>query len=310
MSHFAQIELAVCGFYMMEAIKVDADGNEISRRTLADWFPNLITNQGLDRMGGNNSYISYCAVGTGSTAPAFTDTTLVTPVAYTNTTQSSSISAQPSSPYYIERTVTKRFAVGTAAGNLSEVGMGWSNGPSTLYSRALILDGGGSPTTITVLSDEILDVTYRWRIYVPLTDVTGTITISGSNYDYTIRAAEAASVGADPGGGWFQASTGLQVQCVGGAGRNSAYSSAIAAITGVPTGLVSHATSVTNAAYGTNNLYRDATILWDLTAGSTSFRTLLLRFSIAEFQIEFNPVIPKLNTNNFSLTVRFSWTRA
>ena len=49
------------------------------------WFPNLILNQGLDRLGlGTNPYYSiirYAHVGSGTTAPAATQTGLVTFVA-------------------------------------------------------------------------------------------------------------------------------------------------------------------------------------------------------------------------------------
>ena len=54
----------------------------------------------------------------------------------------------------------------------------------------LILDSGGSPTTITVLSDEYLTVIYSYRIYGILADSTGSVTFTGDlggTYDYKIR---------------------------------------------------------------------------------------------------------------------------
>ena len=61
--------------------------------------------------------------------------------------------------------------------------------------RALILDGGGSPTTLTILSDETLDVTYTIRVYPPTTDVTGSITLDGVSYGYTIRPCNVSTSG-------------------------------------------------------------------------------------------------------------------
>ena len=96
------------------------------------------------------------------------------------------------SPYYRWAKVTWRFGQGVAAGNISEVGLGWGN--SNLWNRALIKDANGNPTTITVLSDEYLDVVSEIRDYPTLSssgsfnllDKTGAIintyTVLGSPY--------------------------------------------------------------------------------------------------------------------------------
>lgn len=53
---------------------------------------------------------------------------------------------------------------GAAAGNVSEISAGFSNNKYTKgFTRALILDTSGNPTTITVLADEVLIVTYEIR---------------------------------------------------------------------------------------------------------------------------------------------------
>ena len=154
-----QHETQCAGWFKIEATRPDG-----TRRVLADWFPNLILNGGLDRMGANPDYLSWCQVGSGSTAPVAAQTALVNRIAGTSTQQNNVSGAQASAPYYGWYRRTYRFAQGVAAGNLSEVGVGWATSGS-LFSRALILDGGGSPTTITVLSDEVLDVTYELRRY-------------------------------------------------------------------------------------------------------------------------------------------------
>lgn len=312
MSNPIELTIGVKGFYKLEAIKLDEDGNEISRRTCADWFPNLITDQGLDYMGINSGYLSYCAVGTGSTPPSFSDTTLVAPVAYTDTTQADSITIQPSSPYYVELIVTKRFSTGAAAGNLSEVGMGWDDAPNTLYSRALILDGLGSPTTITVLSDEVLDVTYRWRMYIPEVDVTGSTTIGGVSYDYTIRASNVTTLGSGggTGAGWYQSISGTVFEISTNGGVNRAYTGNIGAITGQPAGTFTNNSSVSNATYTPGNLYRDSTIRFNLASSSSPFRSFTLVGRTTRFQIQFTPDIPKSGSNQFYITTRIAWTRA
>lgn len=157
-------------------------------------FDNLITDGGFTYVQSNaiSLAVQYCRVGSGSTTPSVSDTQLVSQVASATNT-SSTTSALTSSPYTSSYTVTYQFALGAAAGNLSEVGVGWAATGTTLYSRALILDGLGNPTTITVLSNEYLYVYYTAYINPPLTDGTGTLTISGTSYTWTSRAANAGN---------------------------------------------------------------------------------------------------------------------
>ena len=85
-----------------------------------------------------------------------------------------------SSPYYGYKIFTFRFNQGIAAGNISEIGVGWSGTtPLQLFSRTLIKDINGDPTTITVLADETLDVIYELRLYAPETD----LIVSGLDYN-------------------------------------------------------------------------------------------------------------------------------
>lgn len=190
MNNILSAHSGVAGWYKLEAFRVDADGIEVpgSRRVAADWFPNLITNAGLDLLGttGLTAVQTYCRVGSGNTAPTVTDTALVSPVAASNTKQAETVGVDRSGAFFGWRRTTIRFAAGSATGTLAEVGVSPAASGS-LFSRALILDGGGSPTTITVLSDEVLDVTYELRIYPVLTDATGTVVIAGVTYNWTAR---------------------------------------------------------------------------------------------------------------------------
>ncbi len=178
-----QNETQCAGWFKIEATRPDG-----TRRVLADWFPNLILNGGLDRMGENADYLNWCQVGSGSTAPVATQTALVNRIAGTDVRQANVNGAQASAPYYGWYRRTFRFARGVAAGNLSEVGVGWAS-TGSLFSRALILDGGGNPTTITVLSDEVLDVTYELRRYPGTVDLTGTVVLDGVTHNWVSRAA-------------------------------------------------------------------------------------------------------------------------
>lgn len=321
-----RIKLPTVGFagiFTLDAHKVDEYGNIVSTRRLAGPFKNLITDQGLNRMGANDSFIAYCQVGSGNTPPANTDTGLeafVAGVQY-NTGAGSSFtrSAQATPPYYAWDRLKYRFAAGVAEGNLSEVGVGWASSGSTLFSRALIVDSGGNPITITVLSDEVLDVTYEFRVYPPTTDVTGTITISGDDYDYTLRAGNVTThylIGLDGGNGWGIggssgfASTGTSAAMGTSIGRNRGRQGAIGPITGLPAGPdVPGAVTVNQITYVSSSLEREGELVFALDA-TTNIRCIQYQFGWCCYQVEFDPVIPKNNTNVFNITFQHSWARA
>lgn len=148
----------VGALFKLVARKTDSS---VARET--DWFCNLVLDTGLARMS-VGTWIDRCCIGTGNSTPVAAQTALDKFLASTTTKQASSTSVQvTTSPYYYSVTVTWRFGQGVAAGNISEVGLGWGN--SNLWNRALIKDSNGNPTTITVLSDEYLDVISEIRIY-------------------------------------------------------------------------------------------------------------------------------------------------
>lgn len=195
MKRDAGLEFGVQGYFTLKKYKNDKNGEPIlsTVETVAH-FPNLITNAGLNAIGVNaGNPIETGQVGSGNNAPAFSDTQLQSRIAYTSNRPSGIGGASGISggaePFAYVRTVW-RFVDGQAAGNIQEVGVGQVvTNPATdpLFSRALVLDAAGDPTSITVLSDETLDLFYEFRIYLPTTDVTGSIVLEGVSYDYTIR---------------------------------------------------------------------------------------------------------------------------
>ena len=141
-----------------------ASTQEITRET--EWFKNIVLDAGLNQMS-EGIWIDRVRVGSGNSTPVASQTQLDNIIASTTTALagSSSISKQTTtSPYYVAANRTYRFAEGVAAGNISEVGCGWGTGLN-LWNRALVKDLNGNPTTITVLSDEFLDVIVEVRYY-------------------------------------------------------------------------------------------------------------------------------------------------
>lgn len=294
-------KVTMAGKFKLEAVRPDG-----TRRVLADWFDNLIVDQGLNRIG-TGTFMPYCHVGTGSTAPGNSDTALVAFVAATNTVQAETSGTASSSPYYGYRVRTYRFAQGAAAGNLTEVGIGWASTGAVLFSRALIKDGGGSPTTITVLSDEFLDVSYELRCYAPTSDSVVTVTISGTNYDFTCRAANVTN------SLWWapRDQAILDTNTSGSHVEQSAYNGSIGAVTALPSGTSDAPKTVTKQTYSNNSYRADFACFWDLNDGNLAgfISAMVFSSSLGSFQMGVTPDIEKDGTKLLTLTYRVTWAR-
>jgi hypothetical protein len=297
-----QINVGLAG--KVKLVAVNAETGE--ERLLADWFDNLITDAGLNRMG-SGAFGDYCLVGSGSTPPTVSDTALGNYIA-THSTYELTVGAATSAPYYGWERFKYRFAQGAAAGNISEVGIGWSATNQNLFARTLVKDSGGSPTTVTVLANEFLDVFHEIRVYAPASDVTSQVTIAGVVHDTIVRPSYVTD--GDPGR-WrpFRA----QAIGIGAYISTNFYSGAIGAQTSGPTGgLGGSSPSVVESAYVQNSLKRTAVISAGLDSSNTAGGIRSLQFGtvgMGSWQVQFTPTIAKDNTKTLSLTVEVSWAR-
>jgi len=154
-------------------------------------FSNLITDDGLDLIGTGislDSIYNELAVGTGTTAPAVTDTALENEVASTtNDNNIADVDGTTSSPReYSFRRRTRVFLEGEANDDLTE--LGWKVG-STLANRALFKDLAGNSTTVYKTSNDILQISYEYRIFAPLVDLSGSFDLGAGSGSatYTLR---------------------------------------------------------------------------------------------------------------------------
>jgi hypothetical protein len=292
------LRFGVSGEYRIEAVRPDG-----TRRLLADWFPNLIVDVGLDAIGANASlggppFIGWCRVGTGTDLPAVGNTALQAQVASTASLVASTDTNSGSVPYFAESTRTYQFGVGAAAGNLAEVGVGSGSTGPNLFSRARILDVNGNPTTITVLSDEFLNVSYRLRQYPPAADRLGEFFIGSAAYTYTARASQANS--------WLLSSSAWN----GGSPSVSVFSGAIGSITSLPSGSSLGNGTVTVAAYTAGNFYRDLSAVWEPNNGNGTHRSYRVNVGIpGTYQYEISPTIVKTNLDQLTMSFRIGWQR-
>ena len=303
-------KFGISGRYMLKAVNAGTGES----RDLTDWFDNLITDIGMNRLG-TGAAIAYCHVGSGSVAPSFTDTALASFVAATGTINASINGASATAPYYGWTRITFRFAQGAAAGNLSEVGVGWTLASGSLFSRSLIKDSGGIPTTVTVLADEFLDVIYEFRVYAPAADVSSTFDVSGTSYGYTIRAAYVTSGNVywnannaiNAGSGVRPCNLSYVLPQAYGAGG------ALGALTAGPSGVTNGTFSGSAVdAYSSGSYTRTGRIIAALNDcnAASGITAIMVNTDIGCYQIAFTAPIPKDSTKVFTLNLSVSWARA
>lgn len=269
------------------------------------WFDNLITDAGLNRIG-TGAANGFCVIGTGTAAPAFGDTSLQAKVAQTNTPAPGAAGfGNLGAPDYISTyEMGYRFSAGQLNGNYSEIGISWDG--TYCWSRALILDGLGNPTTISVASTEFLDVFYQVRLIPDLADYAGTVVISGVTYSTVRRPSNVSNTSSwGPRINTAQQWTGYS-SAGGGASNGS-----LGSVTGSPGGSYGGWSSYSNATYVNNSLERGGSISWSLDSGNVSGGiTAIINYgTYAQYQTSFSPAIPKDSTKTLLVNGKVSWGR-
>lgn len=330
MSHKLTIPLTIGLKGYFKFIRTCARTGEVRQET--DWFSNLIVNTGKDALGGTASQtpspFGGCVVGSGNTPPVAGNTLLESFVAGTGLILTTSrVENLSSAPFFIASRITYRFNEGVAAGNLSEVGIaivnvgGTPGGGTTLFSRALIVDGGGVPTTITVLSDEFLDVIWEMRTYLP-DDVVGSFDLdilgTPTSHSYTIRPGRVTNQslwnlpGAGTGSSNSYRTFFADGSTAGGTNTNGSKVSAgtISAITDDITDTrLLMSVDGTRDAYVGGNYYVDLNFRYGLSFGNATPSITAIGFGCRAvyFQMSISPGVEKTATRIFDITLRLSW---
>lgn len=301
------LQFGVKGYFRVQCIRPDG-----RVRQDTGWFPNLLLTSGRNEMG-KQDFLTSCQVGTDNTAPNAAQTALLGfHQGSTTITTSTSGGESVTPPYYGWARQTYRFPVGVGPSNLSEVGVGWGTSGSTLLTRALILDPDlGTPTTVSPLADELLDVTYELRYYSPSGDTSGpTVTLDGVNYDTVTRASNAGSAQ------WYNI-IGSEVSILTPSVADyTAYDGALGAETSEPSGTNTNMVlgSISASAYSNNSYERDINAIcgstgWNLGSGIRSIR---IRTAGGAYQTSFtsNPggnTIPKTSSYTMNMQWTISW---
>jgi len=298
------------GRYKIEAF---VPGN--SKRLVADWFENLITNYGMNALAApNGDLMQYCSVGTSNAQPAFTNTNLGSRKATVSGVNSpSATKGKNVAEGYTYKRKTWEFVQGSATGVLAEVGIGDKANGSGLFSRALIKDAQGNPTSITILPDEILQVTWEVRIYWPQTAVSGTINIQGSgmrNYSLLPCAVGDSSY-------WnLDSYNSIFAFNQTGSGETFQNMSALSPITSKPSGGDYYSATVNNNATHTpNTFFRILSASIGLPKGNYPNGIKGITFSIGSsnsflYQVLFDQPIMKTDHQVLGFVIKVTWARA
>ncbi len=278
---------------------------EITRET--EWFKNIVLDTGLNRMS-VGTWIDRVRVGSGNSTPVASQTQLDSTIASTTALfgGNGTVSKQTStSPYYVAAKRTYRFAEGAAVGNISEVGCGWGNGLD-LWNRALVKDLNGDPTTITVLSDEFLDVIVEVRYYP-------TQSFAGS-FNLLNKTGQIVSSHTYTGLPYFTESAVANFTLVSG-GRTNLYSGSMNGVNTTPTSSLGNVNPTST--YPSPRTLTCTSSLPLVTANG-SIKTVCQNFNIisnastdteSSYKFEIDPPIVKTNLMVLSFTFSISWDR-
>ena len=277
------------------------------------WFSNLILNQGLDKLGNATDIpFKYASIGTGTSAPIITQTSLDAPVAYSNSYVFVSAVNAGSPSYATTLTWSYTFTQGAVIGNMTEIGVGITASNGNLFSRALILDSGSNPTTITLTAIDQLTIYYRLTVRPPLTDGTGSIILDSNTYNYTSRVLGAntfADLSRTFEFGFFHLIFRSYTYAAG------ATLAPITATSPVGTNTAINNGTVNTLGYTVGNYYIDWNTQWSPLQGNETGGIQAIKITAGSdletisFQIVFNQPIPKTNVTSLSLTFRYSWSR-
>lgn len=291
-------------------------------------FDNLITDAGLNAIHSgtqlhqlflNTSAASYVEVGTGSTPPAVSDTSLESSLGGTNSNggfSSHQVEGPGSSNGWFESWRFYRvFTEAQVNGNLTEIGIRLTDNPSSaLWSRTLFVDEVGDPVTIVKTNEDQLKISYTLgyqRMVTPLEQIDFPIVTprapGGTPTLVTVRGhgnnGQLNGSNSNPG-------------YIIGTNWNTIESNAMPGTASNPVGTASPSANATIAAYVAGTFYREGEARWGAAAGNfvTGIGLIGVRgIGVAAAQyshyITFSPKIDKLNTERLVFQMRFSYGR-
>jgi hypothetical protein len=312
------LPVGVEGYYYVDLI--DKDTGQVKQHLE---FKNVITDTGLNLMfignsGLTNDVFNWCGVGSGSSTPSTLQTNLDIPIGTrVNTGTSLSSSGSNANPEYHWIRINRRFTENQSNGLLSEVGFFSGSTGNNLTSRALFRDAAGNPTTITKTNQDLLDITYEFRLYAPTQDVTGTFEFRpGSSSVYTIRPQGVLQtfnwvVLVNRITDWIDTTN-----PVVGLSALATSSSFFNTRTGLNNPNGSEVTRAFLSPYTPNSFFRDVRFFWNDISANFDIAVVVFRFNYRSildnewtWQMSIVPPVQKVIDQRFDLILRLSINR-
>lgn len=304
--------------------------NEVVRET--GFHHNLILDRCFDAMTNpaiTHGAYDFVAVGTGSVPPTNSESTLTNFLKGHVTTSSVRTwtdlgTADGFKSLRLRREWT--FAESAVIGNVSETGTGMTNITSSasivsstpLFTKALVLSTGGTPTSISVGTGEQLRVVHDTILKIPVARVTSNITVTtgGNTTNHTVEM-EAINLTASSWEGAMYRSVNnpsYDLQYMTARSGYSAFN--FSANNGTPTGTNITNTNASIVASQDGSIFKAKVVnTYPSTAmnHASGIAGLLIGDfspSNARFGVKFTPNIPKSNMNKFVFAINIEFARA
>lgn len=298
------------GIIKLEIIKEDGTLKEAEGLNIP--FYNLITDAGLNFVSNSDiiqNAIRYCRVGTSSTTPSVSDTALGAQTGTISLLGTGTNSVQyTTNPYYSNHQRVYTFDVGAVSGNLTEIGFFSAEFGGTMWSRALIKDSEGNPTTLTLLATEQLKVTYTVRRYIPAS-LTGSFTLNTNGTNSAVNYTITPSYINNSSFPWFSG------VCCNNVFSLYAYETDILGdITSSPSGSQS-SEIMTTPPYVAGSFEKTGYLTIDITTGNFATGIGSITFFGSDYsyyhgyQCSFSPKIMKTSSQTLTIGIKISWGR-
>lgn len=281
---------------------------------------NLITDAGWAALFTDNLTANrVCQVGTSNTPPTVADISLGGLLASSPAvTSGSRFSGTDTLGTFQGLPYVFAFSQGSVIGNIAEVGVRIGTSGGTLLSRALIKDGAGNPTVLTLTAIDQLTINYQVRVYLNTGTLGSTvINVAGTPTTCTLLDSGVPPSTAAINGAFFPKSALTHTYQA---------SSVLGAAGTIPSGATSSFGQVLTAVT-TSPGVATFTANWGISQGNESGGIGAMRFTIAtvnsfngstinqaahigyDLKIGFSPAINKTNTKTLAVTVQINYTR-
>ena len=274
-------------------------------------FDNVITNAGLNQWGSSFAF-NRCVIGTGTATPTISDTTLASQSASTTALIGGSTVSSGAPNYHVIKTLGYRFPQGTLNGNYAEVGVD-NTTTGAVFSRSLILDNLGNPTTITILPSEVLDVYYILTIQIDKTLRSGSMLLNGTTtVNFQIQASQVNSGFDGSSQQWsfpqaqrFGTTNG---NAFGVDATNGAFQSDALGTNWGNGGTVITANGNTSiGSYINGTYYNDLVYTLNIGELNGTFDKFRYTTAFGRYAVDMDTTITKTLVNTFTISMRYSW---